>query len=244
MLNMLLEMLIIRFGRHNVLVTQCRETARKVSARTDAEIKVICNTLLDPAAIDRAKEKTDVKKLRDGLGIAGDEPFLLHVGALIRTKNVPALIRTLAGWRHSYKLILVGDGPERTRVERLIQSLNLAGKVYLLGEKPHDETLAIMRSCDVLILPSICEQMPNVALEALALGRPVIATRVGGIPEIKSANLYMIDQLAEIGKVIDSGIKAVEEAIIMQEYSLDKVAEQYEGLFRQLAGSKMKGKRE
>lgn len=242
MLNMLLEILIIRFGRHSVLVAQCQETARKVSAHTDAEIKVICNTLLDPAAIDRAKEKTDVKKLRAELGIAGDEPFLLHVGALIRTKNVPALIRTLADWRQEYKLVLVGDGPERARIERLIQSLNLTGKVFLLGEKPHDDTLAIMRSCDVLILSSICEQMPNVVLEALALGRPVIATRVGGVPEIKSSNLHMVDQLAEIRLVIDSGIKAVEEDIIMQEYSLAKVAEQYEGLFRQLAGSKMKGK--
>ena len=241
--NLISEIFTIRFGRHNVLVAQCQETAQVVSAHTDAEIKVICNTLLDPMAIKKAGEKTDIKKVRAGLGIADDELFLLHVGALIKTKNVPALIKALAGWQRRYRLVLVGSGPERAGIEKLVQSLNLAGNVLLLGEKPHDDTLSIMRACDVLILPSICEQMPNVVLEALALGRPVIATRVGGVPEIKSANLYLVDRLEEIGNIVDSGIKAVEEAIIMQEYSLEKVAEQYEGLFLRLAGSKMKGKR-
>ena len=241
--NSISEIFTIRFARHNVLVAQCQETAQAVSAHTDAEIKVICNTLLDPADIKKAGEKTDIKKVRAGLGIADDELFLLHVGALIKTKNVPALIKALAGWQRRYRLVLVGSGPERAGIEKLVQSLNLAGNVLLLGEKPHDDTLSIMRACDVLILPSICEQMPNVVLEALALGRPVIATRVGGVPEIKSANLHLVDRLEEIGNIVDSGIKAVEEAIIMQEYSLEKVAEQYEGLFLRLAGSKMKGKR-
>jgi hypothetical protein len=65
---------------------------------------------------------------------------------------------------------------------------------------------------------------------------------VGGVPEIKSPNLHLVDQLEEISRVIDSGIKAAEEDTIMTEYSLDRVAEQYEGLFLRLAGSKMKDK--
>jgi len=242
LLNFLMEILTIRLGKHSTLVVQCPDTAKKVAASTNAEIVVICNTLLDPTAINRAKEGTDFKKVREDLGIEGDELFLLHAGALIRTKNVPNLIKALANWQHEYKLILIGDGPERARIEKLLQRLDLAGQISLLGEKPHDETLSIIRSCDVMLLSSICEQMPNVVLEALALGRPVIATKVGGVPEIKSSNLYLVDQLEEIGQVIDSGIEAVEEAIIMQEYSLDKVSEQYEGLFMRLAGSKKKDK--
>ncbi len=238
--NYITEILIIRLGKHNTLVVQCPDTANKLSTSTKAEIEVIYNTLLDPAAIKQAREGTDFKKVRGDFDIEEGELFLLQVGALIRTKNVYSLIKALAGWERKFKLVLVGDGPERARIEKLVQRLNLAGKVTLLGKKPHNETLSIIRSCDVLLLSSICEQVPNVVLEALALGRPVIATRVGGVPEIKSPNLHLVDRLEEIGQVIDSGVEAVEEDIIMQEYSLDKVGERYEGLFLRLAGSKMK----
>jgi glycosyltransferase involved in cell wall biosynthesis len=242
LLNLITERLTIRLGKHKVLVVQCQDTAEKISTSTSAEIEVICNTLLETAAINQAKERTDIKKIRVALGIENNELFLIQVGALIRTKNVYNLIKVLAGWSHKFKLILVGDGPERARIEKLIQRLGLAENILLLGEKPHDETLSIIGACDVLLLPSICEQIPNVVLEALALGRPVIATRVGGVPEIKSPNLHLVDRLEEISRVIDSGIKAAEEDTIMTEYSLDRVAEQYEGLFLRLAGSKMKDK--
>ena len=242
LLNLFAEIFTIRFGKHDMLVVQCQDTAKRISADTNAIIEVICITPLDPLAIDQAKEKTDIGKVRAELGIEEDRLFLLHVGALIRTKNVPNLIKALANWQNKYKLLLIGDGPERTRIEKLVQRLNLAGQVFLLGEKPPEDTLSLMRSCDVLILSSICEQVPNVVLEALALGRPVIATKVGGVPEIKSSNLYLVDRLEEVGPVIDSGIEAVEEDIIMQEYSLEKVSGQYERLFLRLVGSKMKDK--
>jgi len=240
--NFITEILTIRLGKHKVLVVQCQDTAKKISANTSAEIEVICNTLLEPAAISRAKEGTDIKKIRMDLGIRNNELFLLHVGALIRTKNVYNLVKTLSAWQQKFKLILVGDGPERTRIEKLVQRLGLAENVLLVGEKPHDEALSIIRACDALLLPSICEQVPNVVLEALALGRPVIATKVGGVPEIKSLNLHLVGQLEEISQVIDGGIKAVAEDTIMTEYSLDRVAAQYERLFLRLTGSKMKDK--
>ncbi len=242
LLNFIAERLTIRLGKHKVLVVQCQDTAEKIATGTSAEIEVICNTLLETAAINQAKERTDIKKIRVALGIENNELFLIQVGALIRTKNVYNLIKVFAGWQQKFKLILVGDGPERARIEKLIQRLGLAGNILLLGKKSHDETLSIIKSGDVLLLPSICEQIPNVVLEALALGRPVIATRVGGVPEIKSPNLHLVDQLEEISRVIDSGIKAAEGDTIITEYSLDRVAEQYEGLFLRLTGSKMKDK--
>jgi len=240
--NILSEILVIRLAKHQALVAQCRDTADKVSAHTNADVEVICNTLLDPAAIDRAKKETDSKKVREGLSVRDGELFLLHAGALIRTKNVYSLIRALSSWQRKFKLVLVGDGPERARIETLVQRLNLAGDVFLLGKKTHDETLSIIKSCDALLLSSICEQVPNVVLEALALGRPVIATKVGGVPEIKSVNLHLVGRLEEMRQVIDNGIEATEEDKIMTEYSLDRVTGQYERLFLRLAGSKIKNK--
>jgi len=237
--NFLSEILTIRLGKHNVLVAQCRDTANRVSDSTSARISVICNTLLDPPALNRVKARTDINKARGNLNIASDELFLLHVGALIRVKNVYNLVRTLAPWQHKYRLVLVGDGPERPRIEKLVQHFELTGKVVLLGKKPHDETLSAIRSCDVLLLSSICEQVPNVVLEALALGRPVVATRVGGVPDIKSPNLHLVDQLEEIVPLLESGVEVVEEGKIIEEYALERIAEEYERLFLRLTGSEI-----
>ena len=236
LMNYIMEIFTIRFGKHSVLVVQCQDSARRVAHRTRAKIDVVCNTFLEPDGIKKARESTDIKRVRQKLGIGEDELLLLFVGALIRAKNAVSLVRTLAGLRTKFRLALVGEGSERIKIERLVNRLNLEQKVILLGQKPPDETLAIIRACDVLVLPSICEQLPNVILEALALGKAVIATKVGGIPEIKSVNLHLIDNLGEIGGILDVGIKAEEEDGVIQEYSLDNVVAQYERLFTRLIG--------
>jgi glycosyltransferase involved in cell wall biosynthesis len=242
-LNYFTEIFTIRFGKHRVLVVQCQESARKVAYRTRAEIQVICNTFLEPDGLKEAEESTDVKKVRETLRIGEDELFLLFVGALIRTKNAASLVKTSADLRKRFRLVLVGDGPERGKIEGLVKRLNLKEKVVLLGQKPHDETMATIRACDALVLSSICEQVPNVVLEALALGKPVISTKVGGVPEIKSANLHLIDNLEEISQILNGGIEAKEEDRIVEEYLLDNVAGQYERLFARLTGSKIEAKR-
>ena len=243
LLNYFMEIFTIRFGRHSVLVVQCRDSARRVARRTRAETNVIHIAFIEPNGLKEVKESTNVKKVRETLRIGEGELFLLFVGAFIRTKNATSLVRTSADLRKNFKLVLVGDGPERSKIAGLVKRLNLEDRVILLGQKPHGETLAMMRACDALVLPSICEQVPNVVLEALALGRPVIATKVGGIPEIRSANLHLIDNLGELDMILDSGIAAREEDRIIEEYSLDNVVGQYESLFARLAGSRTKTKR-
>jgi len=233
LLNFILEILIIRFGKHSVLVVQCQDSLRRVRPHTSAEIQVLCNTFLEPDSIRETKENTDSKQIRGKLVIGEDELFMLFVGALTRTKNAASLIKVLPEIRTKFKLVLVGDGPEEAKIRKLAAQLGLQDKVLLLGQKPHDETLAIMRASDLLVVSSISEQVPNVVLEALALGKPVIATRVGGIPEIKSANLHLIDDVREISGVLDSGITTEERDKTAEEYSLDKVAEQYETLFQE-----------
>jgi len=241
--NYLMEISIIRFGKHRVLVVQCQDSARRVAHCTRAETQVICNTFLEPDGLKEARESTDIKRIKQTLLIGEDELFLLFVGALIRTKNAASLVRALADLRKNFRLALVGNGPEMIKVEGLVKRLKLENKVILLGQKSHEETLAMIRTCDALLLPSICEQVPNVVLEALALGRPVIATKVGGIPELKSVNLHLIDNLEEISQILNSGIEAKEEDRIVEEYSLDNVAGQYERLFARLTSSKIEAKR-
>jgi len=88
-----------------------------------------------------------------------------------------------------------------------------------------------MKACDILILPSWTEVFPMVVLEALALGTPVIATRVGGISEVKSPNLYLIDKLLEISQLLPV-VKPVDNRNIIEDYSLDKICSRYEDMFK------------
>jgi glycosyltransferase involved in cell wall biosynthesis len=79
---------------------------------------------------------------------------------------------------------MVGEGPDRTLIQSVIEANNAAGFVHALPGCSFDEVATWMAAADVVTLPSYMEGCPNVILEALACGRPVVATNVGGIPEI------------------------------------------------------------
>jgi colanic acid/amylovoran biosynthesis glycosyltransferase len=82
------------------------------------------------------------------------------------------------------ELRLVGEGPERPRIEAAIARLGLQGRCLLLGQKPEDETLAEVACADLLVSASLMEGLPVVLMEALGLGVAVVAPRVAGIPEL------------------------------------------------------------
>jgi glycosyltransferase involved in cell wall biosynthesis len=82
------------------------------------------------------------------------------------------------------ELVLVGDGPERDKIEQTLSRLNLRDKVRLTGVLAEDATLAEIADADILVLASFMEGLPVVLMEAMALGIPVVATRVAGIPEL------------------------------------------------------------
>ena len=77
---------------------------------------------------------------------------------------------------------LAGDGPERAALEAQSRRLGLATRVHFLGSR--DDVFGLMRSADLVVLPSLRKGHPLALLEALSLGRPCVASRVGGIPEI------------------------------------------------------------
>jgi glycosyltransferase involved in cell wall biosynthesis len=125
--------------------------------------------------------------LKASLGLKGDEQIVLSVGRLSREKAHADAIIALAYLRHLYpeinaKLIIVGDGPERDSIERLVRTLALGKKVMLVGRV--NDTLPYYAISDLMVLPSHSEGSPNVLLEAMATGVPVVATEVGGVPEI------------------------------------------------------------
>jgi glycosyltransferase involved in cell wall biosynthesis len=113
----------------------------------------------------------------------GSGPTLLSVGHLVGSKGHDLVVRALARLP-AYRLIIAGDGPERSRYEGLARQLGVADRVTFLGSVPHRDLAEVYSAADALVLASAREGWPNVILEALACGTPVIGSRVGGIPEI------------------------------------------------------------
>ena len=81
-----------------------------------------------------------------------------------------------------FSVVLVGDGPERSRLEAQVRALGLTGRVHMPGYLDRPER--VLEEADLMVLPSHTEGLPNAALEALLMEVPVLATRVGGTPEV------------------------------------------------------------
>ena len=120
-------------------------------------------------------------KCRSRFNIQG--PTLLSVGNLVPLKGHDLVIRALENLP-GFQLIIAGDGPERARLESLVDDLELKNRVQFLGRIAHEELPGLYSAGDALVLASSREAWPNVLLESMACGTPAIATNVGGVSEI------------------------------------------------------------
>jgi colanic acid/amylovoran biosynthesis glycosyltransferase len=121
-------------------------------------------------------------------------PFhLLALGRFVPKKGFAVLLaacRSLSDQGVDFRLTLAGDGPERRKLRELIHRQGLAGRVSLTGAVPHREVARLMAQAHLLVMPSLIapsgdrDGIPNVILEALFCGLPVLATAVSGIPEV------------------------------------------------------------
>lgn len=127
---------------------------------------------------------------RRSLGFADDARIVLFAGRLVPIKAVDVLVRA---WeplvaegciRPNDALVIVGEGPERARLEAHARSRGLLGTVRFVGELTQEQLATWFSAATVFCLPSRNEGTPNVVVEALASGRPVVASRVGGLPEL------------------------------------------------------------
>ncbi|MCP9456345.1 MAG: glycosyltransferase [Nitrospira sp.] len=123
--------------------------------------------------------------LQEVVGRPVDGPIIASVGRLSPEKGHSDLIEAIAMVResgHKVSLVLIGDGPERQKLVRQIEKHGLQNVVHLPGyvQAPH----RILEEVDLAVLPSHTEGLPNAALEALLMDVPVLATRVGGTPEV------------------------------------------------------------
>jgi N-acetyl-alpha-D-glucosaminyl L-malate synthase BshA len=135
-------------------------------------------------AIDVVPNFVDTERFTADPTAARPAPIVVHVSNFRPLKRVDDVVRVFARLRadRPARLRLVGDGPERPRIEAQIAALGLTGEVELLGERIH--LPAILRDAALFLLPSETESFGLAALEATACGLPVVASAVGGLPEV------------------------------------------------------------
>ncbi|MEO6277428.1 glycosyltransferase family 4 protein [Roseateles sp.] len=136
--------------------------------------------------VERFNAAPDRAALRESLGVAGS-PLMLSVGNLVPLKGHHLVMEALGLLRSrglDARLCIIGAGPLRAELEALRDRLGLGDQVRFLGALPQAELAAWYAASDVLLLASEREGWPNVVLESMACGTPVVATAVGGVPEI------------------------------------------------------------
>jgi len=125
------------------------------------------------------------------LGLPDEHRRILFVGKLERVKGVACLIESFArlvARDHDVVLYIVGHGIERAALEQQVTERGLAPRVRFMGAAHPSRVPLWMGATDLLCLPSLHEGCPNVVLEALASGRPVVASQVGGVPELMGSD--------------------------------------------------------
>lgn len=122
---------------------------------------------------------------RKKLGLQDKEKIILFVGNLVKVKGIDLLLEAVKLLKFpDWKLYIVGKGELENSLRKTIKSSGLENKVTMVGACQHQDISSWMNAADLLCLPSLMEGLPNVILESFACGLPVVASRVGGIPEV------------------------------------------------------------
>jgi L-malate glycosyltransferase len=192
-----------------------------------------------------ARDRAHLRQLFPGL--EQDEPVLIHVSNFRPVKRIGDVVSVFAavqGKRPS-RLVMIGDGPERSPAERRVRELGLEDRVAFLGKQ--ESFVEILAATDVFLLPSEQESFGLAALEALSCGIPVVASNIGGIPEQvehgKTGYLAPVgDVEAMAGHVLElvreperwRGFSHRARENVLARFQLGPAIDRYEALYRRL----------
>jgi glycosyltransferase involved in cell wall biosynthesis len=195
------------------------------------------------------------ERLRERLGLDPDHTVVTGIGRFIPVKGFEYLIAAHAKASAALpqlRLVLVGDGDLREPLTVRARSLGVAETVTFTGMVGRDEIPAYLAAADIVVVPSIryegyVDGLPNVALEAMAAGRPLVATRVGGLPDLvhPGENGMLVDEkdidgLAEAivtlarDRDLRTRIGRNGQALIRDSMSWEIVADQFESVYEQV----------
>lgn len=196
----------------------------------------------------------DPQMTRRELGVAPDAVLCLFMGRLVPQKNVTSLLHAFARLStagRSFVLLIAGEGPLRGEIEALIHDLGLAGRAKLLGRR--EDAPRLVESCDLLVQPSLWEGLSNVILEAMAAGKPVVASDMGGrelVVNDVSGLLYPSGDVTALADCLatliadDEMRRRMGEAgrrRVLEDFSMEAMVRTMESIYAECAGESQSG---
>jgi len=184
------------------------ERVRKLGAAAD-------KVLLAPDGVD-----TEIFRLRDKvecrreIGVPEDRPMILQVASLDEVKGTRYLVEAMALLKRKLHqaplLYVIGEGSLKDDLISLANDLGVEKDIVFVGRKQHDDVSIWMGASDVFCLTSIREGRPNVIIEAIASGLPVVATKVGGVPELLNASNGLLAEPRDPKDIADKLTRCIE----------------------------------
>lgn len=190
---------VLRFPGPPSITSKMKENILKcdaVVANGDAFLhiknKITKNVINIPPGIDTKKFRPVNSNVREKHGISTDDKLVLFVGRFVPIKNLHFMIKGMSEVIKSdkkVKLIMVGIGPIYNQAIDLVSKLNIQRNVIFAGRVTHDILPEYYSAADIFLLTSDYDNFPNVVIEAMACGLPVVATKVGGLNQLVEDNI-------------------------------------------------------
>jgi len=194
----------------------------------------------------RRSDDQTIRELKEELGIK-EEKVILTVSRLVKKNGVDDLIKAGQYLDFPFKIIVVGDGPDRDELEKLVSKLNLNNKVVFEGEVNHRDLVKYYSSADIFVRASLSEGLGISFLEAMAVSLPIIGTSVGGIPDFledRKTGLFcevnnpksIANKIKEILENDDLRMRLINNSLelIKREYNWDNIVLKMERIFEKL----------
>ena len=230
----------------------CAKTAQRWTFEKESWLRPDkLSTIYNGVDLARFSE-THPEKIRKEFNIPDHVPVVGTVGNLSHKKGIPYLLDAIGLIVLAYpnaKFLLVGQGPLEEEMKE--KAIHVAARQQIIFTGPRSDIPDLMSAMDIFVLASLFEGLPNVLLEAMALGKPVVATKVGGIPELIESKgdgiLVPPQDPEELAKAVLTLLENPAKAKAMGErgaekiknhFLLDRMIDQYDHLYYSLARAK------
>jgi L-malate glycosyltransferase len=199
-----------------------------------------------PNFINTSRYRPGLEPCHRGTLAPGGEKILMHISNFRAVKRVEDVVEAFAVVARTIpaRLVLVGDGPERPRALERAEALGVADQVVFLGK--HSAVEELLSCADLFLLPSESESFGLAALEAMACGVPVVASRVGGLPEVVPPEAGVLLPLGDVQGMGEAALallrdperhrkaSAAARAVAEEKFSVDRVVPLYEDWYARI----------